>query len=156
MSKYSLDGQFAASMLASAPAVLAAPTQAEITAGTDLVGSTTTEELRDIRGFVPSGANLSTKGYSSNKAGSIVGAVSYPLAELEWMLDDVSSVIDTAIVEGTKVWLVFMREGQAATNSCEVFPATIAAKFPSYEDDVVHTFVGQFSHDVPVDGVQAA
>lgn len=144
-------------VLDTAPSDPAAPTTAEITAGTNVTGSKTAEELTRIAGFEPSPGVLNAGGYAGPKSSTLVGETTYPLAELEWLADTGSSTIKTFVDdEGTDKWFVFSHEGTGSGNPTVVVPGSIAVFHENLQRNTPHTFKISVTHDPPVRGTQAA
>lgn len=135
---------------------LAAPTQSQITAGTDLIGTQQAEELNDIGGWEVQTNSSPTEGYAGLEVGNVAGTQTYPDSWLQWYKDDTITTIFTAVAKGSTGYLVFMRDGQAATKEAEIFPVTVASRPRSLAKGVAHTFRANFSLAPAVTVAQAA
>jgi hypothetical protein len=124
---------------------LAGPTQTQITAGTDLIGTQQAEELNDLGGWEVQTNSSPTEGYAGLEVGNVAGAQTYPDSWLQWYKDDTVTTIFTAVAKGSTGYLVFMRDGQAATKEAEIFPVTVASRPRSLAKGVAHTFRANFS-----------
>lgn len=154
--RYVLNERLKLRFLATAPTTLAAPTQAQLTAGVDLIGTQQAEELNDIGGWEVQTNSSPTEGYAGLEVGNVAGAQTYPDSWLQWYKDDTVTTIFTAVEKGETGYLAFMRDGQAATKEVELFPVTVASRPRSLAKGVAHTFRANFSLAPPVLGVQAA
>lgn len=135
---------------------LSAPTQTQITSGTDLIGTQQAEELNDLGGWEVQTNSSPTEGYAGLEVGNVAGAQTYPDSWLQWYKDDTITTIFTAMVKGATGYLVFMRDGQAATKESEIFPVTVASRPRSLAKGVAHTFRANFSLAPAVTIAQAA
>ena len=138
------------------PPNTAAPTQAELSAGVDLVGSSQAEELMDIQGFAVQPSSLPTPGYSSTLVGNVAGDQTYPDSVLSFYKDTTSSTIYTALASGNTGWVALMYDGQADTEEVETFPATVVSRVRRPALNAPHIFDVNFAIDVPFAGTQAA
>lgn len=135
---------------------LGAPTQTQITAGTDLIGTQQAEELNDLGGWEVQTSSSPTEGYAGLEVGNVAGSQTYPDSWLQWYKDDTVTTIFTAVAKGSTGYLVFMRDGQAATKEAEIFPVTVASRPRSLAKGVAHTFRANFSLAPSTIVVQAA
>ena len=157
MSGWLVDGTMAAALLTSAPSNTAAPTQAEITAGTDLVGSSTTEELLTVDGFRVNVETVPAGGLSSLIQGSLTGPSTFQASSMTWRADDTSTTIFTAVAESaTTQYILLMPQGQSSGNRSYHFPVTIDNLDEPITPGVPHTFVASFSVAGRTRGTQAA
>lgn len=156
MARFQLAGRIEVVWLTTVPADPAAPTGAEITAGTDLIGSSQLEELQGIQGWEIQPSTIATPGYASTKVGNIAGDETYPDSSLSFYKDSNSEIIYTAMVAGTEGWMAFMRDGSATGEECELFPATISSRSRRPARSEAHIFDVNFSIAAPYDGVLAA
>lgn len=154
--RYVLNERLKLRFLDTAPANMAAPTQSEITAGVDLIGTQQAEELNDLGGWEVQTNSSPTEGYAGLEVGNVAGTQTYPDSWLQWYKDDTVTTIFTAVAKGETGWLVFMRDGQASTKESEIFPVTVASRPRSLAKGVAHTFRANFSLTPPVLGTQAA
>lgn len=101
------------------PAVanLAAPTRAEITAGTDL-----TPYLTDTSGFSAAGQMAEVPDYASDFPKKVPGIKASEDPTLTFWEDDATSVARNAVPDGQAGFLVRMPYGDVATKRCEVWP----------------------------------
>lgn len=108
---------------------LAAPTSAELTAGTVLCtpGTYVNAGLKELGGFETTQEFVVSKDLATKVDSKIPGRQSLPDASLTFFDDDASSTIRTALAEGTVGFLVLMPYGQVTGKRCEVWPVTIGA-----------------------------
>lgn len=157
MARFILDGRIACRFLSTLPSDPDNPTQAELTAGVNLVGTAQAEELVDISGFEPSTSSIPTPGYASTLVGNVAGDQTYPDSSMAFYKDDASETIYDALATGTSGFLAIMQDGQAATNEVELFPVTVASRVRRKARNAPNIFDVNFAVDVPYDGgAQAA
>lgn len=117
--------------IVAAPAVAskAAPTRAEINAGTVLAvpGGTTVAAIAEMDGFTSSNEQIETPDANSEFTSTIPGPTTVESPQLTFYDDDASSTIRTALAEGTETNLIIMPYGDVATKRCEVWPVRVAA-----------------------------
>lgn len=157
MAGYLLDGVINVALLTTLPATPTAPTQAELAAGTDLIGTKQTEELIQINGWQKDTESIPTPGYAGTDVGSLAGSSSYGASSLVHRADDTSEVIYTALDETTTLqWVAFAQQGFSSGNRAVIFPVTIPVQEESVERNVPHSFRTDFSVTPPYKAVQAA
>lgn len=102
-----------------APAVasLAAPTTAEITAGTDLSAS-----IADLAGFMLENAPIATPDLSSTFDSQIDGPDTTSDSSLTFYDDDTATTIRDALAKGTDGFLILMPYGNTVGKRAEVWP----------------------------------
>lgn len=134
-------------------AAKAAPTQAEITAGTDL-----TPDLAEINGVTFANQPIDTPDFSSGWTKKIPGEDQADDPTLTFYEDDTSTTIRDALDKGTAGYLVFMPWGKAATKVAEVWPVTVASNAREWSsgNDPARFVVTFTTTDPAVDAVQAA
>ena len=98
---------------------LNAPTNAEITAGTDL-----TPSIADIGNFSFSNNPINTPDLATVFVTQIPGEDSADSPTLTFYDDDTATTIRTALAKGAAGYLVLMPYGQVSTKRCEVWPVT--------------------------------
>ncbi|MEM9611146.1 MAG: hypothetical protein AAGA99_27315 [Actinomycetota bacterium] len=141
--------------LGSAPSDLAAPTQAEITAGTDI-----TPSVRSVDGWDLSVADLDIADLSSDFQKTGAGTSSAASSSVAFYADDAgAAAILTALAEDTAGWMAFLRNGQASTEPSKIWPCQV--KVHNDRDvqamDEPPTTVVEFGlTDRPTKGTQAA
>ncbi|MEM9710596.1 MAG: hypothetical protein AAGA17_00150 [Actinomycetota bacterium] len=148
-------GRGVAIFLASAPSDLAAPTQAELTAGTAL-----TPSVRAIEGFDENVADLDTADLSDDFDKTGNGTTSAPSSSITLYRDDDGvAAMRTALAEDTVGWLAFLYDGQAETKDSKIWPVQVK-KQNTRDLQVMNeapTVVVQFGlQGSPTEGVQAA
>ena len=148
-------GRGKAIFLASAPTDLAAPTQAELTAGTDL-----TPSVRAIDGFDVDVADLDTADLSDDFDKTGNGTSSAPSSSITLYRDDTGTpAMLTALAADTVGWLAFLYNGQASTEPSKIWPVQV--KVQNTRDlqamNEAPTVVVQFGlQGTPTEGTQAA
>lgn len=113
-----------------APAVanLAAPSGAEITAGTVLTvpASTVAAGLIALDNWETDGANIEVPDVASTFDKTIPGRSSAKEPSAAFYDDDAASVaIRTALAEGTAGFMIIMKMGQTTGRRCEVWPCRV-------------------------------
>lgn len=156
MSRFVLGGRSKARWLTTLPATPLAPTQSELDAGTDLVGTSQAEELMDIQGFAVQPSSIPTPGYAGTLVGNVAGDQTYPDSTLSFYKDDTASVIYTALARGNTGWVALMYDGQASGEEVDLFPATVVSRVRRPALNSPHIFDVNFAIDVPYEGTQAA
>ena len=157
MAGFLLNGLLKAPKLGTIPAAPTAPTQAELAAGTDLVGSETAEELTDINGWEKTTESAPTGGYAGLNVGALAGPASYPQSSLTWRMDDTVETIFTAMAETTTLsWIYFSQQGLSSGNRSYGFPITVASRQESLARGVPHSFRADCSLTPPYIATQAA
>ena len=158
MARYVLDGRLAARWLTTAPSDLAAPTQAELNGGVDLVGTAGGEALEDIQGFVVEPNIIQTPDYASLNVGTVAGDQTYPASTMSFYADTATTTIFAAFATpNTAGYIVFMYDGQGATNPCDTFPATVTSRVRRPARNAAHIFDVNFAPSAPtLNGTQAA
>ncbi len=101
-----------------AVASLAAPSRAEVTAGTDL-----TPAVAAINGFQFSNSPIMTPKLSTTFTTQIPGEDTSPTSSLDFYDDDADDAIRDALTKGTTGFLVFMPYGDVPGARAEVWPA---------------------------------
>lgn len=157
MGGFLLNGLIDVRLLAAVPAAPLAPTQAEMNAGTPLVGAENSEELTAINGFRLTSEGVATGGYAGLNVGSLTGSSSYAASSLVWRADSVVEVIFSAVAKSaTQQWLAFSQKGHGAGLRSTIFPVTISNRQEGLDPVAAQVFEAFFSLDVPYDAVQAA
>lgn len=101
----------------------AAPTTAEITAGTNL-----TPDIAEINGFEFSNSPISTPDMATSFTSQIGGEDTAGDSSITFYEDDTTNTIKTALAKGTNGFVVFYPYGvPASAAKCEVWPATITS-----------------------------
>lgn len=154
MARFILDGQVVIKWLTSLPTDPNAPTQAELNAGTDLIGTAQAEELVEIRGFEVQTSSIPTPGYSGTLVGNVAGEQTYPDSTLAFYKDDASSTIYTALASGNTGWVYIMMDGQGSGLEALGFPATVASRVRRPARNAPHIFDVNFAIDVPYEATQ--
>jgi hypothetical protein len=99
-------------------ASLAAPTRAEINAGTDL-----TPGVAAIAGFQFANSPIATPKLSTTFTTQIPGEDTSPTSNLDFYDDDTDDAMRSALVKGTEGFLVFFPYGDVPGLRAEVWPA---------------------------------
>lgn len=131
----------------------AAPTQAEITAGTDL-----TPQLAEINGVTFSNQPIDVPDFSSAWTKKIPGEDQADDPALTFYEDSTSNPIKTALAKGTAGYLVLCPWGSTATKVCEVWPVTVASNAREWSagNEAARYVVKFTTTDPMVEGVLAA
>jgi len=159
MTRGVLGGVLAIAQVSTVPADLEAPTEAEIAAGVDLVGTKQGEELADLSGWRTEPDVLPTPGYAGTTVGNVAGDETYPASSFTWYKDSSDEVIYGAIgtaVTGGDRWVIFMWEGAEVGEETETFPCRVISRNRDPARNVPHTFIGNYAIDTPVVGVVTA
>lgn len=156
MARFTLDGRAEMVFLSSLPSSPTAPTQAELAAGTDLVGTKQTEELAEIQGFEPSPSSIPTPGYASSTTGNVAGELTYPDAVMSFYKDSNSSTIYDLLVEGLEGWIAMGLDGFASGEEIEIFPVGVVSNVRRKARNAPNIFDVTLSTDAPFKGTQAA
>ncbi len=134
-----------------APSVssLAAPTQAEITAGTVLTvaGTTAAAGLVEMSGWETAPSDVEVPDVSSRFTAKIPGRTGTSDASCTFYDDDASTTIRTALAEGTAGYMIIMRQGGTTGKPCAVYPCKVNALNDSQigSDNKAQTFMASFS-----------
>lgn len=156
MGRYILNGRLKMRFLTALPAVPTAPTQAELNAGTNLIGTAQAEELVEIVGFEVETSSLPTPGFAGVQVGNVAGESTYPDSALVFYKDDTVTTIFTALASNVSGYLAMMRDGQAATKEVELFPVFVASRVRAVARNAPHTFRANMSVGTPYLGTQGA
>lgn len=157
MARYVLDGRIAVVFMTTIPATPLAPTQAELSAGVNLIGTSQDEALENIEGFVVEPNIIPTPDYASTQVGTVTGDQSYPQSTLSFYADDTVTTIFSALVDGTTGFVAFMYDGQAAASAVDVFPITVSSRVRRPARNAAHIFDVNCAPGVPyLNGTQAA
>lgn len=155
MARYILPGTLAVAWLASEP-TLPNPTQAEITAGDDLLGSKSGEALAGITGFQPSVSVYDTPDYVDARVGNVGGTVTYPQSSLMFYADDTSTTLRDLLSVDTNGFLVFGFNGSAQGEESQVFTASVVSNEYDPNPGQATMFEVAFSIAAPTKGVFGA
>lgn len=114
-----------------APAVasLAAPSRAEITAGTVLTvaAGTTVAGLVEMAGFETAASDITVPDVATDYDATIPGRKQASNASLTFYDDDASATVRTALAENTAGYVIIMPYGDVPTKRCEVWPVRVSA-----------------------------
>lgn len=142
--------------LASLPTDPEAPTQAEITAGTGVIGAQGGEELFEIEGFVLESTDLPMPGFHKITVPTLPGPQNYPTSRLSFYEDDTTKTLETLFADGSSGFLAFMREGIGATNDVTIYGYSVGSNEPRWVHSVVAIFDVNLSITERHKGTQAA
>jgi len=159
MSRQTMRENIAIRWLTTAPADPAAPTQAEITAGTDIVtgASADGEVLADLDGWSTSTSDISVPDAGSLNTGTIKGDRALGQASLTYYLDTDSLTIHNLLAEDEEATVVLMPFGEGAGEVCTVVNVRVNQNEPDYQvGNNGATFTVTFSKSLQTEGVQAA
>lgn len=124
----------------SQPANLAAPTVANISAGTNLIGNGQGEGLANINGFMVQPSTIPVPDYASRTVGTVPGDVTIPDSSLDFWMDDTTRTLYNALTVGATGVFGFFFDGTATTKESRLFPTTIISKDRNYARDEAHMF----------------
>jgi hypothetical protein len=114
-----------------APAVanLAAPSGAEITAGTVLCtpGTFASDGLFELQNFESTATFIDTPDAATDFDSKIVGRKQAGNPSMTFYDNDAAATIRTALAEGTSGFVIIMPYGQTTGKRCEVYPVTIGS-----------------------------
>lgn len=154
---YILDGVIAVRLLTTLPATPTAPTQAELTAGVNLVGSKQLEELIAISGWQKTTSEIATPGYAGPETGVLAGESNYAQSSMTWRAHLTDETIWSAVAETTTLqWVFICQQGLSSGNRGLLYPVTIAVREEGVERNVAHSFRADFSVTPPYVCTQAA
>lgn len=156
MARFILDGRMAARFLTTIPSTPTAPTQAELGAGVDLIGSAQAEEMVDITGFEVQTNSIPTPGYAGTLTGNVAGEQNYPDSTISFYKDDTSETIYSALADATVGWVALMQDGEGSGKECDLFPASVASRVRRPARNAPNIFDVNFAIDVPYKATQAA
>lgn len=110
-------------------ASLAAPTVAEINAGTVLCtpGTFANAGLKELQNFESAATFIDTPDAATDFDSKIPGRKQAGNPSLVFYDDDASSTIRTALAENTSGFVIIMRYGQTVGKRAEVYPVTVAS-----------------------------
>jgi hypothetical protein len=154
--RYLLNGRLKMRFLATLPVAPLAPTQAQLNAGVNLIGSQQEEELVEITGWEVQTSSIPTPGYAGITVGNVAGEQTYPDSSLTWYKVDTTEVIYSAMDDGVTGYLAFMPDGQGVGKEVDLYPVTVASRPRSPARNAAHTFKANFSVAAPYKGTQAA
>lgn len=157
MARYVLDGRIQVAFLTTEPATPTAPTQAEVNAGVDLIGTSQAEALENIDGFVVEPNIIQTPDYASTQVGTVTGDQTYPQSTLSFYADTAVTTIFDALIDGTTGYVLFMYDGQAASSAVDTFPITVSSRVRRPARNAAHIYDVNIAPGVPwLNGTQAA
>jgi hypothetical protein len=156
MSRFTLDGRIAVYLLTTLPSTPTAPTQAEIAAGTNLVGTKQAEELVDIQGFEAAPTSLPTPGYAGPLTGQVSGELTYPDGVLSWYKDSASSTIYSLMVVDLDAFIFIAQDGLGSGEEGQLFPVLVADRNRRKARNAPNIFDVTMNTGVPYECVQAA
>lgn len=151
--RYMRRGTTKVKFLTSAP-VLAAPTQASLTAGVSL-----DVDLAALDGWQYENQPIPTPDMGSTFTSVISGEDTVGNPSMDFYDDDVTTTIYTALAKGTSGWMALLPTGQAATRPSEIWPVRVSGRNRVYDagGNVAAMFRVQFSPSAaPTYGTQAA
>jgi len=156
VARYILPGTLAVVWLASTPVDPAAPTQAEVSGGTNLLGTKAGEALAGITGFQPSVAVYDTPDYVDARVGNVGGTVTYPQSSLMFYADDTSTTIRDLLSVDTSGFLLLGFNGSAQNEESQLFTATVVSNEYDPNPGQATMYEVAFSISAPTKGVFGA
>lgn len=109
-------------LLTSAPSNLAAPTQAELTAGTDI-----SADVAAINGFEQQTSIIDEESLATRTNTQTPGVISFGDNSLEFYDQGATTTVKDLFTQDDAVWLAFLVAGQAESSPSEIWPVTVAA-----------------------------
>ncbi len=100
------------------------PTRAELNAGTDL-----TAEIAEVSGFTLSADTADTPDLASGFVSTVPARISAEDSEIVFWASSTSADARTVFPRGTAGYLVFMPEGDVATQKMEIWPVKVSSMF---------------------------
>ena len=155
MARGTLPGTLAIAWVTAAP-TLAAPTQAQINGGDDLIGVANSEGLAEMNGWIVNASTIPTPDYLSHTVGTVPGDSVVQDSSMSFYYDVGTTTIYDALVEATAGWVIIMFDGQGDTLESQVWPATVQTRFRRPNRDQAHIFDVNFAVGTPTVGTQAA
>lgn len=141
---------------ASKPATLTAPTAANITAGTNIIGTGQGEGLGAINGFALEPSTIGTPDYSTRVVGTVPGDTTVPDSSMSFYMDTtVRTVYDALEVDEVGV-MGFFFDGTTTASESRLYVCTITSKDRSFDRDSGHMFTIGISPSAPVVGAIVA
>lgn len=138
------------------PTNLALPTQAQITAGHNLIGTSQGEALSELQGWELDPQVIDTPDYVSLVVGTVPGAVKVPVSKIGLWLDTASTTLyDTIVLNATGV-VGFFFNGTAAGKESRLYVVTCISKERTFDQNAGHKAMFGFSASAPVVGAAAA
>lgn len=156
MGRFVAEGRMKAVLVTAALASNAAPTQAEIAAGTELVGDDNSEAMVEIIGFQVQNNTIATPSYASLTVGNVAGQQTVPDSAMEWYKDDTDETIYSAVAAGTTGWIILMHDGIGAGEESEVWPVSVSTRPRLPQQNAAHRFRANYATGAPIYGTQAA
>jgi hypothetical protein len=138
------------------PTNMAAPSQVQIAAASNLIGSAQGEGLAMIDGFKLEPSTFPVPDYTSNLVGTVPGDTTVPDSALTFWMDDTTRVLYDLFVIGAAGIIGFFFDGTTASKESKLSTVRVISKEREYDRDKGHQFVVAFAPAVPVIGVAAA
>jgi hypothetical protein len=111
----------------------ATPTQAELTAGTNLTLTSATNKVSGITGFGAKTNFVETPDFSSRQSGKVAGATTSDDSGLTFYEDTSSNPIRTTLAKDTTGYILMASGGATTVSSkVDVFPIQVAANTKTY------------------------
>lgn len=124
----------------SQPGTLTAPSAANISAGSNLIGNGQGEGLANVNGFMVQPSTIPVPDYSSRTVGTVPGDVTIPDSSLDFWMDDTARVMYNLFTVGATGYFGFFFDGTATTKESRIFPTSIISKDRNYARDEGHMF----------------
>lgn len=156
MARYRLVNKMALLHDVTAASTPGSPTQAEVTAADDLIGTSSGEAMSSMTGWAAQPAVIDAPDFTTNIVGNVAGDVTLPQSTISFYADDASTTIRDLLVEDTGGYVWIGVEGSAATKECLDFPATVLSNIRRFERNEAAQFDVAFSISPSVDGSFAA
>lgn len=159
MTRFSQQGNIAMEWVVAAPADLAAPTAAEITAATDILGvnGADGEGVVSMAGFKVSPGTIPTPDAAGFPVATIPGPTQLNDCSITYYMDDTTTTIQDLFTIGLKGHLILMPNGVGVGNPCTVLSVTVLDNSPDYDvSPTPSMFTVSFSKASQTEGAQAA
>lgn len=129
MGRFIPSGVAQVTFLTSAP-TLSAPTQTQISAGTDLTSPSMSqdfESMKQMDGWEAASQSAPVPDVSSKFDKTVPGRQSAGTPTITMYKDDASDTIRTALAEGTNGYIVIMPAGQGSGKQADIYPVRVAS-----------------------------
>ena len=155
MSRFYLNKREAIIRVAAPFANMLAPTQAELTAGVNIIGAQGQEELEDIQGLILEPSDLPMPGYADITVPSLPGPQTFASSVLSFYEDDTLKPIETMFADASVGFLAVCRQGLGAGLQVTTFGYQVGSNVPRPDRSVVAIFdVNVSLTSMDKDGVQ--
>jgi hypothetical protein len=140
----------------SQPTNLAAPTAANIAAGTSLIGNSQGEGLAEMNGWELSPSVIETPDYVTHVVGTVSGDSTIPESSIALYMDTVARVLYDLFTRGDTGVVGIFFDGSAVGEESFLYVVTVQNKKRRFARDDANKVDLDFALSVPVDGVVVA